>query len=402
MKFYLRNQVLKHRWYEFVIIPLKFRFCLFPLQALLGALDSAQDETEANDILVHISFLTSVNIELILRLEDRLQNTSLSKSLQDQLLLVYGSLAMKGNKDIEFRVMDELIGKCMDYHNSSISFSSTIILLALGNTGSKLSVTPIMSFLDNSSENKDVDVPLVINALFNVTDNAEVLCKLEELVRGHNSLSLVTAVIETLHNGLDFVKESNGSAEKYLSIIKSRSLLVVTASAVSTHNDSELYKEAVEYFSEIKVPQETFELLQHSTRVRKKRYTITSSNWDYSHTDFNYIASRASRMNDEVTYPRHIACFSCKRLGISDVYLKIIRGLFAGVSNRCDKMKVFGRIRFRCRVFKFKRTLADAKLELRVTTTTANFIAYVRFGSNTLLNTHETRRIPVLKEPKTW
>ena len=243
---------------------------MLPLQALLGALDSAQDETEANDILVHISFLTSVNIELILRLEDRLQNTSFSKSLQDQLLLVYGSLATKGNKEVEFRVMDELIGKCMDYHNSSNSFSSTIILLALGNTGSKLSVTPIMSFLDNSSENKDVDVPLVINALFKVTDNAEVLSKLEQLIRGHNSLSLVTAVLETLHNGLDFVKESNGSAEKYLSIIKSHSLLVVIASAVSTHNNSELYKEAVEYFSEIKVPQETFELLQHSTRVRKK------------------------------------------------------------------------------------------------------------------------------------
>ena len=73
--------------------------------------------------------------------------------------------------------------------------------------------------------------------------------------------------------------------------------------------------------------------------------------------------------------------------------MKIIRGLFAGVSNHCDKIKVFGRIHVRCRILKYVRTLADAKLELRVTTTTANFIAYVRFGSNTLLNTHETRRI---------
>ena len=41
---------------------------------------------------------------------------------------------------------------------------------------------------------------------------------------------------KTLHNGLDFVKESNGSAGKYLSIIKSHSLVVV-ASAASMHND---------------------------------------------------------------------------------------------------------------------------------------------------------------------
>ena len=178
------------------------------MQALLGSLASARDETEANNILVHISSLTSANIELILGLEETLKNTTLSKSLQDQLLLVYGSLAMKGNKEVEFQVMDELIGRCMDHHNSSISFSSTIILLALGNTGSKLAVTPIMSFLDDSMENKDVDVPLVISSLYKVTDNAVVLSKLDEPVRGHNFLCLMTAVIETLHNGLDFVKES--------------------------------------------------------------------------------------------------------------------------------------------------------------------------------------------------
>ena len=61
-------------------------------------------------ILVHISFLTSANIELIFGLEERLKNTSFSLSLQDQLLLVYGGLAMKGKKEVEFRVLDELIG----------------------------------------------------------------------------------------------------------------------------------------------------------------------------------------------------------------------------------------------------------------------------------------------------
>ena len=43
---------------------------------------------------------------------------------------------------------------------------------------------------------------------------------------------------KTLHNKLDFVKESNGRAGKYLSILKSHSLVVV-ASAVSMHDDSE-------------------------------------------------------------------------------------------------------------------------------------------------------------------
>ena len=345
---------------------------------------------EANDILVHISFLSSVNIEFILGLEERLTNTSLSTSLQHQLLLVYGSLAMKGKKEVEFRVMDELIGRCIDYHNSSTNFSSTVILIALGNTGSKLSVTPIISFLGNSSENQDVDVPLAINALFKVTDNSVVLSKLEELVRGHNSFSLMTAVIEALHNGLDFVKESDRNVEKYLSIIKSRSLLAAVASAVSMHNDSELYKQAVEYFSEIKVSQEVLELL-HSTRaslVRQKRYT---RDWDSSHPDYNYIALRASRANDEVTYPRHYAFLTSKSLGISDVHLKIISGLFAGVSSHCDRMKTFGRIHARTKVLSSERTLADAKLELSLTTTTASFVAYVRFGSNTLLNAHESK-----------
>jgi len=83
-----------------------------------------------------------------------------------------------------------------------------------------------------------------------------------------------------------------------------------------------------------------------------------------------------------------------KKLGVSLAYLKIISGLFAGVSQHCDKMKAYGRIHAKGKVLlSSEKTLADAKLELRLTTTTANFIAYVRFGSNTLLNVNENRRI---------
>jgi len=109
-----------------------------------------------------------------------------------------------------------------------------------------------------------------------------------------------------LHNGLEYVKESNeSSVEEYLSVIKSHFLLEVVASAVPMHNDSDLFTQVEQYFSEIKVSPKIMELL-YSTRTslaRQKRYT--GYNWDSSHPDFNGIATRPSRRNDEVIYPRH-------------------------------------------------------------------------------------------------
>jgi len=74
---------------------------IYLLKALLGALDRAQEQTVANDILVHIAILDSVNVKLVLGIEDIFRNISLSQSLQNQLLLVYDSLALKGSKEVD-------------------------------------------------------------------------------------------------------------------------------------------------------------------------------------------------------------------------------------------------------------------------------------------------------------
>ena len=77
-------------------------------------------------------------------------------------------------------------------------------------------------------------------------------------------------------------------------------------------------------------------------------------------------------------YPRHIAYLNFTMLGNSDVYLKVIYGLFAGVSRNCDQMKVFGRIHVRPKVWRHERTLAHAKIELKLHLS-ANIRAHVKY-----------------------
>ena len=334
-----------------------------------------------------------MDLEFVTRIEERFNHTNYQRSIRDQLLLVYGSLAIKGNEEVEYRVMDHLIGKVIAYQNESSDISGSIILKALGNTGSKLSIVPILSFLNDSNYYEDVDNMLnVIDALVKVTNDAFVLSKLDELVRAYPSVNTVSTVIETLHNGLDYIKSVNVIKDNYLTKIRTHPLLVTLARAALMNNDSVVYTMIDNYFIEIKASQVLFDFINPSISnlFRKKRYT---TDWDSSYSDYNYVASRMSRADDVITYKRHKAYLNSKRLGISDAYMKVVSGLFAGTTTHCDRMKVYGRVVAIGKVLYYTRTAADVKFDLELTTTSASLTAYVKIGSNSLLNINERRTL---------
>lgn len=174
----------------------------------MRAFDHAVDELEANTVLIHLSFLESVDTPFIAQLEEHLNGTSSLQSIRDQLLLVYGSLAMKGDREVEYQVLDNLIDKVIAYQHGNFNISMDIMLMALGNTGSKLSIEPILSFL-NTSGYFDINIIVkVIDALSKVTDDELVLSKLDELVREYPSINIISAVLETLNSGLEITKNS--------------------------------------------------------------------------------------------------------------------------------------------------------------------------------------------------
>lgn len=157
------------------------------LQALLTAYDSALDNIEANTILTHISFMERVRIGFVIGMEERLNHPSSDKILSDQFLLVFGSLAMKGTTEVDDRVINYLKGRvsALTIKTDEADLSDVILLLhALGNTGSKSSISLVFSILNASIEHNSYDkIELgVIEALSKVTDDPLVLTKLEQLL----------------------------------------------------------------------------------------------------------------------------------------------------------------------------------------------------------------------------
>ncbi len=329
-----------------------------------------------------------------MELEERLENKIYPEHILNQLLLVYGSLATKGNQEIEYRVMDQLVGAALKYHNSTTNYPMTIIIIALGNSGSNLSISPLLSFLNSSSNNGEEEkVPKVINALAKVTIDKVVLSELDKLLQSDPSVSIISAVLETLQNGLDYEKARRVNLERYSVTLRNHNLLKTLARIVSTHNDSDIYTMTVAYFTEINASQEIWNIL-HSKQpgvLRQKRYT---TDWDSHNSDYDYVASRASRFSDEKDYPTHHAYLNSKTIGINDANLKLVFGLFAG-RYQCKRVKVFGRIIAVGKILWHRRTVADAKVDLRLRPTQGNgtLTTYVKFGSNTLLNTINTKKL---------
>lgn len=363
-------------------------------QALLNAFDGVTEDTEANNILAHISFLNTAHLRLVTNLEERLHRAKYSQNLRNQLLLVYGSLAMKGSQEVEYRVMDQLIGIVIQYRNNTCDFPMSVILIALGNSGSKLSITPILSFLNNSNDNdEDYKVKMVLKALFKVTEDEVVLSELDKLLQGNVSASTITAVIETLHNGLEHIRRDNTKLNlaRYLSNIKNHHLLETLARAASQHNNSDLYSMASIYLTEINASSEIMHIL-HSNQPESHRQKRDTTDWDSPNPDFEYVASRANRISDEITYPTHQTYLLSKTLGVDYANLTIAGGFFAGLSH-CGNIKVFGRVIAVGKVLTYKATVADALFDLRLTTYSGSITAYVKIGEHMLLDIGQQNRI---------
>ena len=358
----------------------------------MNAYDNALDDAEDNVILTHISFMKTVSIEFVIGIEDRLARLSNDEFLNDQLLLVFGSTATKGSEEVEKRVLSFLSAKA----SSLINAQSTpelkeikILIHALGNTGSKLSIAPILSFTNKSYDYNEIKM-IVIDALNKVTDDVEVLARLEDFLIEDSSIECLGAITETLQTGYDHMKKSKQVLAEYVNTIKSHTLLKSLVEAVSLINDTDLHTMLEEYLIKIDAEEEVFDLLYNYTFTGSlgKRGKRGTPHWSSrSNSNYNKVRSFESRQADMNTYPSHIAYIhSPDRIGVSDANIVIAYGYFAGTSTYCDRMKVFGRGVVVGKLFRKTYTLADMKVDVSITSSSASFIAFVKIGSNTLLN----------------
>ena len=367
--------------------PCPWPHALLIFQALLNAYDNAMDDDETNVILTHISFMSTVRIGFVIGMEERLARHAEDTFLSHQFLLVFSSLATKGSDEVEDRVMNVLSTRITSLRSQPDMSEVDLMLRALGNTGSKLSIPLIFSFLD--LDNDQVKLA-AIDALGKVADDPAVLSRLEHLLQEDPSDECAAAVIETLQTGFQYAKKMQRDMDQYSSLIRSHSLLYTLAEAVSFSNSTELHLMMAAYLKKVNADDIIFDLIYNDNSLLGSRGKRGTTDWDSSrNSDYNYVESLVNRRNQVNTYNRHSAYLNSKTIGINEANVKIAYGYFAGTNTRCDQMKAFGRCIVVGTLLSKTVTIADVKFDIQASTTDntlpAYVMAFVKIGSNTLL-----------------
>ena len=358
----------------------------------MNAYDNAMDDDETNVILTHISLMSTVRIGFVIGMEERLARPAEDTFLSHQFLLVFSSLATKGSDEVEDRVMNVLSTRITSLRSQPDMSEVDLMLRALGNTGSKLSIPLIFSFLD--LDNDQVKLA-VIDALGKVADDPTVLSRLEHLLQEDPSDECAAAVIETLQTGFQYAKKMQRDMGQYSSLIRSHSLLYTLAETVSFSNSTELHLMMAAYLKNVKADDIIFDLIYNDNSPLGSRGKRDTNDWDSSgSSDYNYVESLVNRQNQVNTYNRHSAYLNSKTIGINEANVKIAYGYFAGTNTHCDQMKTFGRCIVVGTLLSRTVTIADVKFDIQATTTSASVIAFVRIGTNTLLDYRYQRSLP--------
>lgn len=333
-----------------------------------------------------MSFLDTVSLDFVIGYEELFEHSNEDIMLNDQLLLVFGSLAVKGSEEVEIRVMSNLRARvvALDDEASRNLTETKLLLHALGNTGSRFSISLIMSVLDGTSMEDYSEVKLtVIEAMAKVTDSPVVLAQFESFLEEDSSADTVDAIVETLHDGFEYIQQRNQDIEEYINTINSHTLVYSLAEAVSSINSTDLHAMMVQYLSKIRADEAIFDLIYGSAVSRGKRNT---DDWDATNSDYNYVDSLVNRQNDVNTYNRHNAYITAKTIGIDEANIKLAYGYFCGTNTHCDRFKTYGRFIVVGKLLSHTSTLADLKLSIVITSNSASVVVLAKIKSNTLVD----------------
>ena len=327
---------------------------------------SSTDEEKATVTIVistvqnaHVEFVAGL-LQLLLTIEDSVE--------KDSLLLSFGALASNAQPDVEFAIATFLVQQISSVNDSDISIH---LLLAMGNTGSNHVVSTIIDYVSHPS--KEIQ-KAALEALVKFTYLEQVQSSLGELLASEPDEEILNIVTKTLIKGQLYAEEMDISMES------SYPMLSTLATAVLSTNDTELIGRVALYVR--KVGGERALSLLHQLHTRLRRGT----DWDASNSDYNCVASQSSRASDVSTYPKHKAYIYGKRLGTSDVNMKVAGGVFLGTSNDCNNMKAFARACAQANVFSESRNLAEIELSAQKSGSTISGRGYAQVGGTTRLN----------------
>ena len=357
-------------------------------QILGSALRKKLNEDERSALLYQLALIKNPSLELV--------NTVISSisSNDDAIILVLGALGRTSNITVQNVAVDELLKRFNTALSSNNNDAITTLIYALGNSGSKLSIFPLLSALHFD----DIDIQIssirslashldqqavqqAIITLLPLTDEDKILEEVlkilidayENKVLTNPSEELISTVIKCA------VKLDNPNlyelATKYLDYLNFDGLNVYLDLLKQQHNYGEVQRDHIS------------DLYKNGSRVKR------GTDWDERNSDYDVVASYAQRRNDVIDYPYHKAYIWGRTLGVDDMKLKVGAGAFAGISinSTNTSFKFYAKVVAKVCIFDIPLNVLDMETSINNVGKTLFYKIYLKQGNS--VDRNENRKI---------
>ena len=363
---------------------------------MLGsALTKILNEDERNALLYQIALIKNANLDLVNIVIDSIHSND------DGIILVLGALARNNNVTIQEVIIDELLQRLntvLSFHNNE---AVTTLIYALGNSGSELAISPLLSTLQYDdidiqisairSLASHLDQPVVQQAivtLLPLTDEDKVLEEILKILIDAFENKILTSPSEELINAIinSAIQLENPNlyelVAKYLHHLKTDGIDIYLSLLKQQHNYGEVQHERIS------------DLYNNDYRVKR------GSDWDENNTCYDVVASYSQRKSDVINYPFHKAYIYCKTFGVDKLNMKVGAGAFAGININSTGIGIKFYAKAAAKVYVFGRRFNVLDMEASGSTSgnTLVYKFYLKQGNS--VDKNEIKKIELEVNPK--
>lgn len=212
----------------------------------MNAIQETTIPEEREGIFMQISTVANAHMEFVHSLEDYILNALVTSTDIDQLILAFGALASNAQTDVQHEISSFLLGlhQQVSSLNSNDTSTLSVVILAMGNTGSENVVSIIVSYVDSSIADYQ---RAAIRALLKFTHLVQATSKLAETLKSGISEDTLVLVVNTIIKGHTY----SDDLDIELGIEAVYPLLQSLVSAVAQTNNTELTSIVAAYIREV-------------------------------------------------------------------------------------------------------------------------------------------------------
>ena len=319
-------------------------------------------------------------------------------SNDDGITLVLGALSRNSNITIQKVAVGELLKRLNTVLSSGNNEAMTTLIYALGNSGSKLAIFPLLSTLQYD----DIDIQIsAIRSLASHLDQPVVQQAIITLLPLTDEDKILEEILKILIDAFENKILTSPSEEMINAIIKS---------AIQLENPN-LYELVAKYFHQLKLDgidiyldslkqQHNYGEVQHDhvSDLYKNDFRVKrGTDWDENYSCYDLVASYSQRRSDVINYPSHKAYIYAKTFGVDKMEMKVGAGAFAGINVNITNagFKLFAKAAAKVSVFGRTIDVVDIEVSSYALQNILAYKLYLKLGTSVQLNENKKIELKV-------